>query len=230
MLHELKYCNLGLMKFQKAFEIQQRLHTSCATDLIGPVVLLVEHPRVLTLGKNASVEFITATNQDLEESGTEVVRIDRGGEVTAHMPGQLVAYPIIKLSSRHLGPKAYVEGLESAIIALLNRYKIEGHTDPINSGVWVNRQKICAVGIRISRRTTLHGLALNVNNDLDLFDAIVPCGIRGRTVTNMKALTGEMTDLRVLRGNFMDCFSKIFGYQSVTELSVEDLEAVLTME
>jgi lipoate-protein ligase B len=212
------------MKFQDALKIQQRVHDRCVLELMGPVILLVEHPNVLTLGKNASVDFITGTKSQIDSLGADVIRIDRGGEVTAHMPGQLVAYPIIKLSSRQLGPKAYVEGLESSVIALLRRYNIAGNTDPINSGVWVGREKICAIGIRVSKRVTLHGLALNVNNDLSLFKTIVPCGIQERSVTSMKCVAGEELNLQALKQEFVDCFSQVFGYDSVAEISLAELD------
>ena len=152
---------------------------------------MVQHPSVLTLGKNADASFIKSSPAELSQQGVAVVPIDRGGEVTAHSPGQLVVYPILPLREFRLTPKKFVTLLEELVIQVLRSYGVTGARDEINPGVWVGRDKICAIGVRIQERVSLHGFAFNICNDLNLFENIVPCGIADRGVTSLSRVLGR---------------------------------------
>lgn len=181
----------GLLDYGRCLAEQERLHASVVAGAPDPYVVVVEHPSVLTLGKNADPGFLLFATSALEAEGVAVVRTDRGGEVTAHEPGQLVAYPILRLADFGLTPRRYVTLLEEAVIRTLSRFGVEAATDPEHPGVWLGRQKICAIGVRIKQRATLHGLALNVKNSLEMFQKIVPCGIAGRGVTSLARVLGR---------------------------------------
>lgn len=187
----------GLMDYEPCWALQRRLHADVVGAGESPAggskayFVFVEHAPVLTFGKHADRRHLLYAQGLLAQQGVQIVDSDRGGEVTAHEPGQLVVYPIIKLVSAKFGPKSYVTYLEEAVIRTLGRFGIAATTDPHHPGVWVGLQKVCAIGVRIKDRTTLHGLALNVSNSLELFQKIVPCGISGRGVTTMSRLLGE---------------------------------------
>ena len=188
---DLRFIQLGNTEYAKCLELQRLLHARCVSGEIPSHVLLTEHSAVITLGKNSSEKFLIETPKQLAEAGCEVFRTERGGEVTAHMPGQLVVYPIIRLSEFRLTPKKYVELLCEAVIATLGHFGIDSTWDAEYPGVWIGTNKICAVGVRIKDRVGFHGFALNVCNDDSLYSKIVPCGIEGRGITNMSVVLGR---------------------------------------
>lgn len=150
-------------------------------------LFLLQHAPVVTMGRRAKTDDNLRWSRDeLEERGVEVVETDRGGDVTFHGPGQLVGYPILDLRLRRLGPHTYLRFMEGLLIDVLSEYGITAHREPEYTGVWTERGKIAAMGIRVSAGVSLHGFALNVNTDLSFFDLIVPCGIQGRSVTSMQ--------------------------------------------
>ena len=171
--------DLGRIKYSEAWDLQKKAQEIVEQDPDKGFVFFLEHDPVVTFGKNADFSHLSVSRDSLEEQGVDVVESDRGGQVTAHMPGQLVVYPILNLGKKGLGPKDYVCKLEQAVIDTLDFYGIKAMRDSVNPGVWVGVQKICAVGIRISRRVSLHGIALNVNNSFDLFQKMVHAGLRG---------------------------------------------------
>ena len=157
-------------------------------------LLLLEHvPPVITVSKKpTAAQHITASPERLEQLGIEIEQTDRGGDITYHGPGQLVAYPILDLKQLNLGVHDYMHALEQIVIDTIAEYEITGTRDPAATGVWVplprnenKLAKICALGVRISRWITMHGLALNVSTNLDHFNTIIPCGLEGRPVTSM---------------------------------------------
>jgi lipoate-protein ligase B len=156
-------------------------------------VLLVEHdPAVITVSRRRGArDHLVADAGQLQAAGVEVAETDRGGDITYHGPGQLVAYPILDLNVLGLRLHGYMRFLEQAVIDTLAGFKIEGRRDPSATGVWVNESKICALGVRVARWVSMHGLALNVTTNLEHFDLIVPCGLTGRTVTSMKRELGD---------------------------------------
>ena len=225
--------DLGIIKYNDAWAVQERAYGEV---LAGgeEKIFLVEHPAVITLGRRAGLEpHVLATPQRLGEMGVEVVHSDRGGEVTFHGPGQLVVYPIIRLSDHGLSVSGYVHALEEAIIAALGDFGIAAKKDCAGIGVWVSLApssgipregggggssesavanhtptlalprstgggdqisaiaKICAIGVRIRRGVSLHGLALNVDTDLNFFNLIVPCGMADRPTTSVRRLLAD---------------------------------------
>lgn len=175
-------------------------------------LLVVEHCPVITLGKHAKSENLLFSEADLLERGVEVFRIERGGDVTYHGPGQLVVYPLIDLEAHHLGVKSYIHLLEEAVIATIGEYGIKGERIDGATGVWIGKdtpeeRKICAIGVKCSRFVTMHGLALNVNTDLSPFTLINPCGFTDKGVTSISREIGHDVDFRkvtdVFTGHFL---------------------------
>ncbi len=156
------------------------------------VLQMQEIANVYTLGKNASLENLLWSPDILAQRGIEVVRCDRGGQVTAHMPGQLVCYILLDMRKFSFGVKFFVKIIEESVICLLKSFGIAAHTDDAFPGVWVGTEKICAIGLKIAKHTSSHGLSLNIHNDLNLYQGIRPCGISDRGVTSMHALTQQI--------------------------------------
>lgn len=181
----------GQVAYDEGLRLQHRAHAAVAAERSPGAILALEHPAVLTFGKNAEPRHLLESEVVLRQRGVAVVATERGGEVTAHMPGQLVLYPILPLTRLGIGVRAYVCALEEAVIRVLADVGVTAARDPEHPGVWVGHAKICALGVRIKERVSLHGLALNLTNDLALFGAIVPCGIQNRGVTNLQMLTGQ---------------------------------------
>jgi lipoate-protein ligase B len=194
----IKVQNLGLMPYGEALLHQERCHTD-VVEGGRPVILTVEHPSVLTLGKNAHSGNLLFGREFYRSLGVDVFETDRGGEVTAHMPGQLVVYPIIPVLSLGYSAKSYIALLEDSVIEVLAGYGLKAQCDAQFPGVWIEDRKICAIGVRIKQRVSMHGLALNVCNPLDLFSKIVPCGIQTRSVTSMTEELGKKIDLNEVR-------------------------------
>lgn len=189
--------DLGSLAYRDAWAIQEEAH---ARVLAGgeAEILIVEHPPVITFGRRPGVERnVLASTGLLASRGVEIVQSDRGGDITFHGPGQIVAYPILRLVDHRLSVGGYVHALEQAVIDLLGDLDIAAYTDKAAVGVWtmVNDRpaKLCAIGVRIKRGVSLHGLALNVTTDLSYFNLIVPCGLPDRSVTSIQQLLGEDT-------------------------------------
>jgi len=194
--------DLGVMSYGAALEQQNIWHRK-VVEGHRPVLLTVEHRPVLTLGKNANLENLLFSRDYYLKIGVELFETERGGEVTAHMPGQLVVYPIIDVSKQKLSVRDYVCALESTVIDTLDFFGIHAARDPDLPGVWVKGSKICAIGVRVKSRVTMHGLALNINNDLGLFGKIVPCGIRTRSVTSMSNILEETIAFEDVRSRLL---------------------------
>lgn len=186
--------NLGLLAYRDAWAFQEQAHEQVANGG-DEQLLLVEHPPVITFGRRPGGEKnLLATPDRLIELGVDLVPSDRGGDVTFHGPGQIVAYPIVRLIDHQLSVGAYVQRLEDIVIATLAEFGITGQKDESAIGVWVDDggtpAKICALGVRIRQGISLHGIALNVETDLSFFKLIVPCGMASRPVTSMRRLLG----------------------------------------
>jgi lipoyl(octanoyl) transferase len=190
--------DLGTMAYREAWTQQEQVHAEVVSGGEGQL-LLVEHPPVITFGRRPEVSRnLVASDEQLQGLGVEVVHSDRGGDVTFHGPGQVVAYPIIRLNDHRLSVGGYVRRLELAVIAALEDLGVAARKDPCAIGVWVPREggdpaKICALGVRIRRGVTMHGIALNVTTDLRFFDLIIPCGLSGRSVTSLATILGGRT-------------------------------------
>ena len=178
--------DLGTSEFKDTWNLQKELQEKRILGEIEDHLILVEHPAVYTLGKNASREHILKKRE-----GVSVIQTDRGGNITFHGPGQLVGYPIVDLSFYKRSITWYMRELEQLMIDVLKEYGIEGSTKKGLTGTWVKNHKIAALGVRISRWVTMHGFSLNINPDLKYYQDIVPCGIEGYGVTSMAMIMGE---------------------------------------
>ena len=206
------YRDLGLMDYNLAWQLQEELFTNLirykttgeyTEEIPQNQLLFCEHPHVFTLGKSGSMENLLINKTQLAEKHAQFLRINRGGDITYHGPGQIVGYPILDLELFHLGIKKYVHQLEEVIIETLAYYGIQGERLEGATGVWLDAQssmarKICAMGIRSSRYVTMHGFALNVNTDLSFFAHINPCGFTEKSVTSLaKELKKEINIFEV---------------------------------
>jgi lipoyl(octanoyl) transferase len=214
---------LGRVPYAEALALQERLVAE-RQDGAPDRLLLLEHPPVYTLGSAADDANLLWDEAERAARGIEVARIDRGGDVTYHGPGQLVAYPILQLprvpGAMHANVVGYVRGLERALIATLATYGVEGHPIQGLTGVWVktptSEAKIAAIGVRVNVKTiTKHGIALNLNTDLSHFDGIIPCGIRDKGVTRLAALLGGPVDETEARRRFVKAFGRVFEREMV---------------
>tara|TARA_Y100000588_G_scaffold381090_1_gene466090 strand:- start:375 stop:1019 length:645 start_codon:yes stop_codon:yes gene_type:complete len=203
--------DLGRMSYNSAWDIQKNYHQKVLTGKEQDTLILVEHEPVYTLGKNAN------DNHLLQSASEEikVYRIERGGDITFHGPGQIVVYPILDLNRYVKSVSWYMRTLEKIIIDTLSDFKIKAELKDGLTGVWVGDEKIGAQGVRISRWVTMHGLALNVNTDLKYFDGIIPCGIFDYGVTSMEKLTGSKQDINKVKNTIIKYFNNILSHKKV---------------
>ncbi|HUI76976.1 MAG TPA: lipoyl(octanoyl) transferase LipB [Bryobacteraceae bacterium] len=201
---------LGRIEYGAAFDLQQRLVAERKSSLIPDQLLLLEHPHVITLGRNGRMQNLLANEEVLSRAGISFFPTDRGGDITYHGPGQLVGYPIIDLREWKRDVGAYVRGVEQVIIDTLADFGIAAGRIPKLTGVWVGERKIAAIGVHISRWVTSHGFALNVHTDLHYFQYIVPCGLT-KPVTSMEQL-GLRTDLTEVSRSLAAHFGRVFDY------------------
>lgn len=179
------------------------------------VLLLLEHPAVITLGRNAEIKNLLVREDILKKRGVELHETDRGGDVTFHGPGQLVGYPIMELRKEERDVRAYMRGMEDSLIRLLTAFDIPSKRDAGYTGVWTENGKIAAMGVHISRWITRHGFALNVNTDLTYFDMIVPCGLAGKSVTSMQKQKNCRFDLRSVAERYIPEFGTVFNRRMI---------------
>ena len=228
MNKKIKIQDLGLKDYKETWDYQEQLFKQTLdlkiknrredAGLETPNHLLfVEHPHVYTLGKSGDIENLLCTEKELIEKEAVFYKINRGGDITYHGPGQLVGYPILDLENFFTDIHKYLRLLEEAIIATMADYGLKGERSPGETGVWLEvgtpyARKICAMGVRASRWVTMHGFAFNVNTDLDYFDNIVPCGIQDKAVTSLNRELGRTEiDLDEIRQKVLDHFLVIFG-------------------
>lgn len=216
---------LDVVGYGEALRLQERLVRARLSGDIPDTILFLQHLPVITMGISAKEDNIIVPRNVLVKEGVATVYSDRGGCVTVHEPGQLVGYPILDLSTKGRDLHQYVRNLEEVIIRTLGKYSIMAHRDPDHPGVWVGGYKICAVGIRVSRWVTKHGLALNINNEMKYFSYVHPCGITDKGVISMSQLLGQKVDIRdVMLGIIENC-SRIFNLAIKLE-SVDALSGV----
>ena len=203
--------------FEEIVELKRKNRAE-NTDLPTPnYFLFVEHPHVYTLGKSGHIENLLIDEAALAKKGASFYKINRGGDITYHGPGQIVGYPIIDLENFFTDIHKYLRLLEEVIIRTLADYGIKGERSEGETGVWLDvgtpfARKICAMGVRASRWVTMHGFALNVNTDLGYFDNIIPCGIRGKAVTSLNVeLSKEKVDTEEVKTLILKHFEEIFG-------------------
>ena len=197
---------LGFFRYGAALDLQRELASLVKLGAVDDLLLLLEHPPVLTSGRNGSWANLRVSEARLAERGIERFDVERGGDVTFHGPGQLVGYPILRLALHEQDVRRYMRNLEEGLIRTLGRYGIAAGRVEGKTGVWTERGKIASLGVHISRWVTRHGFALNVNTDLSCFDLIVPCGIAGCRVVSMQSELGAALDFaEVARAAAEEC-------------------------
>lgn len=215
------YEDLKDIEYGSAWEYQQRLFAKdieLKNNNLPTIntLLFCEHPHTITIGKHGKEENLLFNERFLKEKGVALFQIDRGGDITYHGPGQLVAYPIFDLESYKIGLRQYICNIEGIIIKLLDSYNIQAERLPGAAGVWLDvnepqhTRKIAAIGVRSSRYVTMHGLALNVNTDLSYFNLINPCGFVDKGVTSMEKELGYKVDMEEVKMRMKALFEEIF--------------------
>jgi lipoate-protein ligase B len=208
--------DLGRVEYGAAFTLQKRLQAERDADRLPDLLLIVEHPPVITLGRRGSRDDVFLPDEELAARGIGIYETNRGGLVTYHGPGQLVGYPIARLRPLAGDAPTYVSRLEETIIRTLVRFGIAAHTAPGNRGVFADGGKIAAIGVAVTHGVTMHGFALNVSPDLEHFALIDPCGIGGLGVTSLERLREAAPDLATVSTVVVEEFAQVFGRSVVT--------------
>ncbi len=233
--------DLGLIPFQEAWDYQEKLFQKIVeqkqqnrkekrTDPTSNYLLFCEHPHVYTLGKSGKQSNLLINESFLESKGASLFRINRGGDITYHGPGQLVAYPILDLDNFNLSIKSYINSLEEVVIRTLAAFNIHAGRLEGATGVWldpddpVRARKICAMGVRTSHWVSMHGFALNITTDLDYFNFIIPCGITGKSVTSMSKEGVKNADMSTVKQALLSQFTQIFGMEIHPQVKTPSLE------
>jgi lipoate-protein ligase B len=211
------FLDLGIKRYRETELLQEELVHKVARGESPGYIILVEHPSVFTLGKSTKKESVFLRSiEEIEAKGIEIYNSSRGGSITLHEPGQLVVYPILRLDKKDI--HTYVRDLEELVIDLLNLYNIKGIRREGFTGVWMDqRRKICSIGVAVRRWVTYHGLALNVNNRLEDFNLIRPCGLEDVEMVSMEEVLGKTVSMDELKSNLLHIFSEIFDRRIIFE-------------
>jgi len=225
----------GFLPYEPAFDLQRRLVAARKANSVPDVLLLCEHPHVITLGRNGHREHLLASQHLLRQMNVEFHSTDRGGDITYHGPGQIVGYPILNLAAIRRDVAWYVRQLEEVMICATADFGIEAHREEGMTGVWVERkaedaratvEKLAAIGVHLSRWVTSHGFAYNVSTDLRYFDLIVPCGLQGKRAVSLEALLGRIVNKSEVIPHIVRHFGGIFG-REMESVSLDVLEEIL---
>jgi lipoyl(octanoyl) transferase len=212
----------GLVDYATALELQRAKVAQRKAGAIPDTLLLLQHPHVYTLGRNARQENLLVSAEWLASRGAQLFHTDRGGDVTYHGPGQLVGYPILDLTQHQRDISWYMRSLEEIFIRTARDWKIEAGRSTGAAGVWVGNDKLVAMGVHLSRWVTSHGFAFNVNTDLRYFEWIVPCGLHGKGVTSLAKLLGHEVEMADVAERVVEHFGEVFGVEirTVEELKI----------
>ena len=208
------HIELGSADYKEVWDLQAKTHLEKQNGRTDDILYTVEHNHVYTLGKSGSRDHILLSEEEMTAKGISYYEIDRGGDITYHGPGQLVVYPIIDLNNYYKDTHRYLRDLEEVVIRTLAELGITGTRDEEFTGVWVGEEKICAIGIKVSRWITMHGIALNVNTELEYFDKIIPCGIFHKGVTSIKKELNKEADMNEVKKLILKNFETVFGLSS----------------
>lgn len=217
------------MGYEECHALQNALLEKVVLGEERSTLFFVEHPPVFSLGAAFQKENLLFPNAFYEQKGIEVVPTDRGGDITFHGPKQLVAYPVFDLKSFGQDLHRWLRGLEEAVIHTMKRFDLEGYRFPPHTGVWVNERKVCAIGIKVRRWVSKHGIALNCDNDLSPFDLIVPCGIKDYGVTSLSQEARREIPMEEVKPHLVKSFEEVFEIE-LSEESRGDLEKRLDLE
>jgi lipoate-protein ligase B len=208
---------LGLIGYGDAWALQKRLVAARKANAIEDVLLLCEHPHVITLGRNGKREHLLASEHVLKQKGVELHATDRGGDITYHGPGQIVGYPILDLGAIRRDVVWYVRMLEEAMIRATAEFGVSAGRLEGKTGIWVRtattEEKLAAIGVHISRWVTSHGFAYNISTDLRFFDLIVPCGIADSKATSLEKILGRSVERKEVAPQLVKHFGEVFGVE-----------------
>jgi len=214
--------DLGVMDYKKAWDLQRDLWSRRVKGELPDLLLFLEHPHVITLGRRGNRSYLIASQEVLDALAIPIYHVERGGDVTYHGPGQLVVYPILDLRGYGYRIIRYVDQLEEVILRTLKDFGMEGKKDSLNRGVWVNGEKIASLGVTIKRWVSFHGLAVNYETDLSYFDLIHPCGLVGKKMTSMEKILGEKVPreslIERIRLHFKEIFLRDWERKSLDEI------------
>jgi lipoate-protein ligase B len=216
--------DLGLVDYEKAWDLQRQLWSRRVDEELPDLLLLLEHPHVITLGRRGNRSHLIVSPEVLEEMKIPLFHVERGGDVTYHGPGQLVVYPILDLREYGYRLIRYVGQLEEVILRVLKDFGIEGKKDPLNRGVWVDGEKIASVGVAIKRWVSFHGFSLNYETNLKYFELINPCGLEGKKMTTMAKILRTKISRKHLINRISFHFKQIFE-RDWKEKNLEELMA-----
>jgi lipoyl(octanoyl) transferase len=222
---------LGLVEYEDGLSMQKLVAEARHKDLIPDTLLLLQHPKVITLGRGAKEENLLGTREELKARGYEIHETNRGGDVTYHGPGQIVGYPILDLKPDRKDVRKYVTSIEELMIRVANDYGIKAERVAGRTGIWTPSGKLGAIGVHISRWITTHGFAFNVSTALSDFGAIIPCGIADAGVTSLEMLLGRAPPLSEVEDRFIEHAARIWDSDaSIAEPSLRTVSATLTRE
>ncbi len=217
--------DLGLMDYKKAWDLQRDLWSRRVREELPDLLLFLEHPHVITLGRRGNRSYLIASQEILDAMAIHIYHVERGGDVTYHGPGQLVVYPILDLKGYGYRIIRYVDQLEEVILRTLKDFGVKGKKDSLNRGIWVNGEKIASLGVTIKRWVSFHGLALNYETDLSYFDLIHPCGLVGKKMTSMEKILGEKIPrerlIERIRFHFKEIFLRDWETKDLDDLIAE---------
>lgn len=228
-MNSLLVADIGRTRYADAWALQKQLWQLRVDRKIEDVLLLTEHEHVYTLGKSGDDNHVIASAGELRASDTEIFHIDRGGDVTYHGPGQIVGYPILDLNQYKPDIHLYLRNIEKVIILSLADYGIHAGREEGLTGVWVDGEKIAAIGVKVSKWITMHGFALNVNTDLNRFERIIPCGIFHKGVTSIQKILGHSIPLEEVHSLLVKNFCDVFGCEQ-KHTSKNELQSLIDKE
>ncbi|MGD2269393.1 MAG: lipoyl(octanoyl) transferase LipB [Desulfobacterales bacterium] len=215
--------DLGTFDYKKTLELQHDLVAARKTRVLDTdILLLVEHPAVFTLGRRGGLENLIVSRKFLDHCGIPVIQVERGGDITYHGPGQLIAYPIADLEAIRLDVNFYVESLEEVMIQTALEFGVDTHRSRLNRGIWVGCNKMGSIGIAVRRGVSFHGLALNINLSLEPFSWIHPCGLENVAMTSLQKESKRDINMQEARQVFLNRFKKVFE----VELVATDLDTI----
>lgn len=206
----MRVLDLGHLEYHAAWAEQRRIAGEFSMGTGADTLILVQHPPVLTLGASFHEENLKLTNEEYQRLGIALEKTDRGGDVTYHGPGQLVVYPIFDLTQQGKDLHLWLRNLEEATILTLASFGLKGRRFPPHTGVWIDDEKVAAIGIKVSKWISLHGIAINCDNDLEAFNTIIPCGIEGYGVTSLSRASGSRITPEDVKPSVVSAFRALF--------------------
>lgn len=226
---KINIAQIEAIEYKEALDIQLKLQEMRQQGKIEDTLLLLEHFSVLTVGKKGGALNIIAPRHLLNENKVAIYEVGRGGDVTYHGPGQIVGYPIVELRKFGRDIKRYIWNIQEMAICMLNEcYNISAHREGGKyTGVWVNNEKIMAIGVSVKRWVSMHGFAMNINTQMEHFKWILPCGISDKGVTSLSMIKGQPQDIEKAKKEIIQYFCKIFGYEETVVMNKEQLEQII---